>query len=233
MLLLLRLLVLAVVCVTCCACSGVCARWLSAVDGQDNCPSVSNRDQKDTDRDRKGDACDAGTGCVAVWRSSMYELCGGVARANALSTHGRPGGLASFPRVLCGLTGPRSCVLRCADDDNDTVDDEDDNCPLIRNTDQKDTDRDGKGASACTNLFAGALSTLRAVATRRVGVRESRLLPCLLLTCWVCVRGCVWLHPGDACDDDDDNDGVKDTRDNCPLRANPTQANRDRDAFGA
>ena len=28
---------------------------------------------------------------------------------------------------------------------------------------------------------------------------------------------------GDLCDDDDDNDGVPDTRDNCPLVPNPTQ----------
>ena len=28
---------------------------------------------------------------------------------------------------------------------------------------------------------------------------------------------------GDACDDDDDNDGVKDADDNCPFVANPNQ----------
>ena len=31
-----------------------------------------------------------------------------------------------------------------------------------------------------------------------------------------------WLL-GDACDDDDDNDGVKDDEDNCPIVVNPNQ----------
>jgi hypothetical protein len=37
---------------------------------------------------------------------------------------------------------------------------------------------------------------------------------------------------GDACDADDDNDGVADTGDNCPLAANSDQANNDGDAQG-
>ncbi|HOI10228.1 MAG TPA: MopE-related protein, partial [Myxococcota bacterium] len=37
---------------------------------------------------------------------------------------------------------------------------------------------------------------------------------------------------GDACDVDDDNDGVPDTSDNCPFVKNPTQSNIDGDAFG-
>ena len=37
---------------------------------------------------------------------------------------------------------------------------------------------------------------------------------------------------GDACDQDDDNDGVADGSDNCPLVANPGQGNRDGDNFG-
>jgi hypothetical protein len=37
---------------------------------------------------------------------------------------------------------------------------------------------------------------------------------------------------GDACDTDDDNDGVLDGPDNCDLVANPAQGNWDGDAFG-
>jgi hypothetical protein len=37
---------------------------------------------------------------------------------------------------------------------------------------------------------------------------------------------------GNACDDDDDNDGVLDSIDNCPLTRNPAQANSDRDPWG-
>ncbi len=37
---------------------------------------------------------------------------------------------------------------------------------------------------------------------------------------------------GDACDTDDDNDGVLDDADNCPLIANASQLNTDGDAEG-
>ncbi len=37
---------------------------------------------------------------------------------------------------------------------------------------------------------------------------------------------------GDECDPDDDNDGVTDATDNCPLTANPAQGDADQDGIG-
>ncbi len=105
------------------------------------------------------------------------------------------------------------------DDDNDGVPDIRDNCPLVANPDQTNTDRAGDGGDACDNdddndgrndmddncpLVANPDQTN----TDRAG------------------------DGGDACDNDDDNDGRNDMDDNCPLVANPDQTNTDRAGDG-
>ena len=42
----------------------------------------------------------------------------------------------------------------------------------------------------------------------------------------------VCLREGDACDSDDDNDGVADSSDNCPLVSNADQTDTDGDGQG-
>ncbi len=37
---------------------------------------------------------------------------------------------------------------------------------------------------------------------------------------------------GDACEDDNDGDGVKDDRDNCPTKSNHDQLDADKDGMG-
>jgi len=90
------------------------------------------------------------------------------------------------------------------DDDNDTIPDTTDNCPLVANPDQADPDGDGLG-DACDNC--PLVANPDQIDTDGDGL-------------------------GDVCDDDDDNDTVPDVTDNCPLVANPDQTDTDGDGLG-
>jgi len=90
------------------------------------------------------------------------------------------------------------------DDDNDTISDTTDNCPLVANPDQADGDADGIG-DACDNC--PLVSNPNQSDSDGDGI-------------------------GDACDDDDDNDTVPDATDNCPLVPNPDQTDTDGDGLG-
>lgn len=111
--------------------------------------------------------------------------------------------------------------FRDIDSDNDNALDAVDNCLLVNNPTQNDTDGDGEG-DACdeTALPDGDGD----------GVHDA-------------VDGCPDVADpeqinsdgdefGDACDDDDDNDTILDPDDNCPIDANEDQADNDDDGDG-
>ncbi|KAK3864814.1 hypothetical protein Pcinc_029530 [Petrolisthes cinctipes] len=96
----------------------------------------------------------------------------------------------------------------CDDDaDNDDIPNSPDNCPLVANRDQSDTDPDGpdKQGDACDNC--PTVPNLDQEDTDKDGV-------------------------GDACDPDIDDDGVINHKDNCPRTPNPDQLDTDRDGLG-
>ena len=103
------------------------------------------------------------------------------------------------------------------DGDGDGINDGSDNCPLVSNADQLDTDSDGTG-DACDTDDDGdgdndgsdncpLVSNADQLDTDSDGT-------------------------GDACDTDDDGDGDNDGSDNCPLIANADQLDTDSDGTG-
>jgi len=142
------------------------------------------------------------------------------------------------------------------DDDDDTLLDVNDNCPLIANLDQADTDGDGSGdaCDVCVDLDGDGYG-YPGDASCTYGVNED------------CDDSDDWINPGvieapvipascdgvdnncngevdegftdtdsdgdaDCVDTDDDGDTVSDVEDNCPLIANPGQENLDGDETG-
>lgn len=133
-------------------------------DVADNCTSVANPGQEDTDSDRAGDACDAdddgdgsgdaGDNCPLTGNPGQADHDGDAA-GDACDpdddNDGRADGVDPCPSS--GPTGPDTDGDGCrdaedADDDGDGRGDTSDNCPEAANPDQADTDGDGRG-DAC------------------------------------------------------------------------------------
>jgi hypothetical protein len=107
--------------------------------GSDNCPTVANHDQTNTDGDSMGNACDPDDDNDTIADGS--DNCPLIANLDQKNTDGDGMGDACDP-----------------DDDNDTVLDGSDNCPLAANLDQTDGDNDGVG-DACDNCPSVSNST--------------------------------------------------------------------------
>lgn len=162
---------------------------LSGTD--DNCPLHYNPSQEDADQDGRGDICD---NCVSASNPTQSNW-DGDSRGDACDN------CASWwndDQVDGDGDGKGDLCDNCAgvsnpgqeDLDGDSAGDACDNCPSVGNS-QEDYDWDGTG-DACDN--------------------------------------CEWVSnpqqedfdhdgAGDYCDDDDDNDGVQDPQDRCPLAA--------------
>ena len=103
-------------------------------DYRDNCPTVWNHDQLDTDGDGEGDACDPDDDNDEVLDTN--DNCPLQSNPGQEDTDGD--GIGD----LCDPDTPP------ADSDGDGMIDDNDNCPVHPNSDQLDTDGDGAG-DAC------------------------------------------------------------------------------------
>lgn len=203
-------------------------------DSRDNCDTVDNPGQTDTDGDGKGDACDADDDNDGVLDAT--DNCPKVANAGQLDTDrdgkgdaceldddadGFPDAADNCPRVAnpdqldTDRDGQGDACD--ADQDGDGVANASDNCPTTSNPGQADADRDGKG-DACDDDVDGdgvgnEADNCPASANPDQADADNDGL-------------------GDACDRDLDGDGVANAADNCPTMSNPEQIDADADGVG-
>ncbi|WP_437818682.1 thrombospondin type 3 repeat-containing protein [Sorangium sp. So ce1078] len=146
----------------------------------------------------------------------------GGQRANRADAHAGAIYLDALPAgALVGMTAAEQASVvnwdLGDDDDNDGASDADDNCPLVPNPDQTDTDDDGLG-NACDGDDDDDATSDEA--------DNCPLVPNPDQT------DTDDDGPGDACDGDDDDDAASDEDDNCPLVPNPDQTDTDDDGLG-
>ncbi len=117
------------------------------LDFSDNCPNISNLDQKDSDNDRVGDICD---NCRDIQNkdqkdideNGVGDLCDDSDNDNIVGYRDNCVYHSNADQADDDNDGIGDV---CEDDDNDGILAAEDNCPKVANRDQRDDDGDGVG----------------------------------------------------------------------------------------
>ena len=180
-------------------------------DDIDNCPSVANADQTDSDSNGIGDACESTDDTDSDGVADDIDNCPSVANADQTDSDSNSIGDA------CETTDD-------TDSDADGVADSDDNCPFVANPDQLDSDVDGIGDACEAAPVDSDLDGVPDSSDNCPFVANSTQ------------TDSDFDGIGDACDVapviDSDGDGLVDGSDNCPYNANPAQTDTDFDGAG-
>jgi len=232
------------------------------LDTEDNCPAIANTDQDDNDQDGAGDPCDpdddndganddvdncpfaANPGQGDLDEDELGDACdtdrdgdgapNGADNCIDVANPGPPPPDLDTPPVQADFDGDGIGDACDPDDDGDGVDDLTDNCLFLANPDQSDIDGDGDGDPCDIDPDGDDCYTIEDCNFCRADNCPYVFNPDQTNTDLehsVCqlVAG-DWL--GDACDPDDDDDGILDEADNCPLIVNPGQGDGDGDGLG-
>jgi hypothetical protein len=187
----------------------------TVADGSDNCPLNANQSQANADGDGKGDVCD---NCSSTSNSDQAD------------------GDADGRGNVCDNCSSTPNFAQ-TDTDADGKGDACDNCPSAANAGQENDDGDGLGDACDADDDGDGVLDDGDVSG------SSTDKPCVTNQIVLCDDNCR-LDPnptqrdtdgdgnGDACETDDDADGVQDTSDNCPVHANASQLDGDSDGDG-
>ena len=164
-------------------------------NSSDNCPENSNPDQTDFDSDGIGDLCDVNSDNDPALNDNDCAPLNPAIHPEATE-------------IDNGIDDDCNGIIDDVDSDQDGVPDESDNCPLVSNPGQSDSDNDGTG-DACDDVNDNDVDG-------DGFLNELDNCPLIFNSSQQDFDGD---EVGDACDNDDDNDGFADADDCGPTDA--------------